>query len=44
MTRIDSAAALAELINAKGIEQKPTPPRQHAAATAIESQPAGFAA
>jgi hypothetical protein len=28
MTRIDSAAALAELINAKGIEQKPTPPRQ----------------
>jgi hypothetical protein len=28
MTRIDSAAALAELINAKGIKQKPTPPRQ----------------
>jgi hypothetical protein len=28
MMRIDSAAALTELINAKGIKQKPTPPRQ----------------
>jgi hypothetical protein len=28
MTRIDSPAALAEMIKAKGIKQKPTPPRQ----------------
>jgi hypothetical protein len=28
MIRIDSQSALTELINAKGIKQKPTPPRQ----------------
>jgi hypothetical protein len=28
MMRIDSPAALTELINGKGIKQKPTPPRQ----------------